>query len=72
MPIQPKTKQCHFCFSNIKYVDYKNSELLKRYLTPQSKIQSRRKSSLCAKHQRLLANAIKKARILGLVAFTPK
>jgi small subunit ribosomal protein S18 len=68
-PIQ-KPKQCMFCTSNIKYIDYKNAELLKRYLNPQGKILPRKKTTVCAKHQRLLTDALKRARILALIPFT--
>lgn len=70
MAIPQRPKQCFFCTSNAGYIDYKNNETLKRYTNPQGKILARRKSGICAKHQRMLMNAIKRARILGLVPFT--
>ncbi|MEM8781708.1 MAG: 30S ribosomal protein S18 [Planctomycetota bacterium] len=52
------------------FCDYKNSEELRRYLTPNGKIQSRKKTGLTAGEQRLLAQAIKRARHMGLLPFT--
>ena len=52
------------------FVDYKNSEDLRRYLTPNGKIQGRRRTGLNAREQRILAQAIKRARYMGLLPFT--
>ncbi|MEM9883558.1 MAG: 30S ribosomal protein S18 [Planctomycetota bacterium] len=52
------------------FVNYKNSEDLRRYLTPNGKIQGRKKSSLTAREQRLVAQAIKRARYMGLLPYT--
>lgn len=52
------------------FCDYKNSEDLRRYLTPNGKIQSRKKSGMTAREQRLLSQAIKRARHMGLLPFT--
>lgn len=52
------------------YVDYKRSEDLRRLLTPNGKIQSRKRTGLTAKRQRLVAQAIKRARFMGLLPFT--
>ena len=65
-------KQCFFCTSNVKYIDYKSADHLKKYLNPQGKILARRKSGCCAKHQRELTQAIKRSRIIGLLPFTTK
>ena len=62
-------RQCYFCTSNIKAVDYKDTEVLKRFLSPQAKIMARRKTSVCATHQRKLAKAIKRARQLAILPF---
>lgn len=63
------TKQCPFCSQNTKEIDYKNVELLKRYVSSQAKIIDPRHTGVCAKHQRALARAIKRARIMGLLPF---
>lgn len=65
-------KQCYFCTSNIKVIDYKDAESLKRFLSPQSKILPKRKTFVCAKHQRKLARSIKRAREIGIVPFVTR
>ncbi|MEK9166573.1 MAG: 30S ribosomal protein S18 [Patescibacteria group bacterium] len=62
-------KQCYFCTSNIKIVDYKNADLLKRFIDPQARIMPKRRSGVCALHQRKLARAVKRARIMALLPF---
>lgn len=64
-----KKKPCMLCAKGIDFVDYKDVELLQRYLTPSCKIAPRRISGLCQKHQRMVANAIKRARIVALLPF---
>ena len=61
--------QCYFCSQNIKEIDYKDVDNLKRFISGQMKIYPRRKTGLCAKHQRQLKRAIKRARIAGLLPF---
>jgi small subunit ribosomal protein S18 len=62
-------KQCYFCTNNIKEIDYKNTEVLKRFIDPFSRIISKKESGVCAKHQRRLAQAIKRSRIMALLPF---
>ena len=62
---------CPFCKEKIKHIDYKSVEHLRRYLTDRSKIKARRKIGTCAKHQRRLAIAIKRARHIALLPFQP-
>ena len=69
---QKKEKQCFFCVNKDKRIDYKDNEVLRRFTSSYMKIQPRRRSGLCAKHQRQVAKAIKQARIAGLLAFVPK
>jgi len=57
---------CYFCTKNIKEIDFKNTELLQRFMSGLGKIKSRKKTGLCAKHQRFLAKSIKRARQLNL------
>ncbi|MDD3491547.1 MAG: 30S ribosomal protein S18 [Candidatus Pacebacteria bacterium] len=61
--------QCYFCLQNKKEIDYKDVESLKRFISSQMKILPRRKTNLCAKHQRLLKKAVKRARVAGLLPF---
>ena len=65
-----RKKVCYFCANHIDYIDYKDVELLKRYISEKGKILSRRVTGTCAKHQRTLTVAIKRARIMGLLPFT--
>ncbi len=65
-------KQCLFCSQNAKYIDYKNIEVLKRFISGQAKIIDPIHTGVCAKHQRKLALAIKRARIIGLLPFVRK
>jgi len=62
-------KQCYFCLNNIEEIDYKEVETLRRFLSSYHKILPRRKRGTCAKHQRKLTLAIKKARIMALLPF---
>ncbi|HOD96887.1 MAG: 30S ribosomal protein S18 [Candidatus Paceibacterota bacterium] len=64
-------KQCFFCSQNVDEVDYKDVELLPRFLTLQSKIIPAKKSGLCRKHQQRLTKAVKRARYLGLIKYQP-
>lgn len=68
--IEQRKKQCHFCTSSREVINYKNSESLKRFMSSQGKIYPRKKSGLCAHHQRALAIAVKRARYLALVPYT--
>ena len=64
--------QCFFCSQNSKEIDYKEIELLKRFVSGQAKIINPRYTGTCAKHQRLLAEAIKRARYMGLLPFVKR
>jgi small subunit ribosomal protein S18 len=64
-----KKKVCKFCSEPIK-IDYKDYDLLSSFITERRKIVPRRSSGLCARHQRVLASAIKRARIMALLPFT--
>lgn len=62
-------KQCFFCSQNLKDIDYKEADLLRRFISGQGKIIDPRYTGLCTKHQRKLSQAIKRARYLGLLPF---
>jgi small subunit ribosomal protein S18 len=66
----PRRRVCTFCADKIDHIDYKEAELLRRFLTDRGKIKARRKTGTCAKHQRRLAIAIKRARHIALLPFT--
>ena len=61
--------QCFFCSQDKKTIDYKEVDLLRRFVSGQAKIIDPRHTGTCAKHQRMLAQAIKRARFMGLLAF---
>jgi small subunit ribosomal protein S18 len=63
---------CYFCAQNIQEIDYKNSELLRHFISAQAKVMPRKRSHLCAKHQRHLAAAIKRARFMALIPITSR
>ena len=65
-----RKKQCRFCKDKSLKIDYKNTELLSQFITERGKIMPRRMTGTCAKHQRKLATAIKRARIIALLPFT--
>lgn len=65
----PRKKTCRFCERNVRDIDYKNIDILKRYVADRGKISPRRLSGTCAFHQRKLSIAIKRARLLALLPF---
>jgi len=65
-----KKRTCRFCEDPKLVIDYKNVELLKKYMSERGKIVARRISGNCSKHQRMVARAIKRARYLALVPYT--
>jgi len=62
-------QQCFFCSQNLKTVDYKETGLLKRFVSGQAKIIDPKHTGICASHQRMLAQAIKRARFMGLLPY---
>jgi len=64
--------ECYFCQKNIKEIDFKNAELLTKFISGLGKIKAKKRSGLCSKHQRLLATAVKRARHLGLLSACTK
>ena len=65
----PRRKVCAFCQNKIDAIDYKDINTLKKYITEGGKILPRRMTGVCAKHQRVLAVAIKRARLVDLLPF---
>lgn len=72
MQSKQELKQCFFCTMNRDVADYKDAELLRRFMSVQAKIYPRRKSGLCARHQRKVAEAVKRARYLALIPYTTR
>jgi len=64
--------ECCFCQRNIKEIDFKDTELLAKFISGLAKIRARKRTGVCASHQRKLAKAIKRARYLGLLPYTIK
>jgi len=64
-----RRKVCYFTSNHIDNIDYKDVELLSRFISERGKILPRRVTGTCAKHQRKLTIAIKRARIMGLLPF---
>jgi small subunit ribosomal protein S18 len=67
----PRRKHCSFCADNVELIDYKEPARLRHYISDRGKIEPRRKTGNCAKHQRALAEAIKRARHLALLPYVP-
>jgi small subunit ribosomal protein S18 len=67
-----KPKFCQFCADKTLTVDYKKIDLLRKYITEDGTIRPRRQTGACAKHQRVVAAAIKQARQIALLPFTGK
>jgi len=65
-----RRRVCIMCADKIKVVDYKNVNFLRRFISDRGRIETRRRTSACAKHQRALSNAIKRARHLALLPYT--
>ena len=62
-------KQCYFSQHNIKYIDYKDVDIMKKFMNPHGRIINRKRTGVSAKHQRQLATAVKRARFLGLLPY---
>ncbi|MBQ3181445.1 MAG: 30S ribosomal protein S18 [Clostridia bacterium] len=65
-----KKKVCSFCQDKVDYIDYKDVAKLRRYVSERAKILPRRITGTCAKHQRQLTEAIKRARHIALLPFS--
>ena len=62
-------KQCYFSSNNIKHIDYKDTELLKRFLDPYARMMPRKRTGTSAKNQRKLSLAVKRARFMALLPY---
>jgi small subunit ribosomal protein S18 len=67
-----RRRVCIMCADKMTAVDYKNVSFLRRFISDRARIETRRKTSCCARHQRALARAIKRARHLALLPYTPE
>ncbi|HKL73053.1 MAG TPA: 30S ribosomal protein S18 [Candidatus Onthovivens sp.] len=66
---RPKKKVCYFTKNKIEFIDYKDVELLKKFISQTGRISPRRLTGTSAKYQRMLARAIKNARVMALLPF---
>lgn len=64
-----RPRECQFCTDKEVVIDYKNISLLQRYVTDEGKIRPRRQTGTCAKHQRQIARAVKRARHIAMLPF---
>lgn len=65
-----RKKVCQFCVDKVDFIDYKESGRLKKFMTDRGKILPRRITGNCAKHQRALTTAIKRARVMVLLPYS--
>ena len=65
----PSRKVCSFCAGKVEVIDYKDAEKLRGFVSDRGKIAPRRRTGTCARHQRVLARAIKRARHLALLPY---
>ncbi len=64
-----RKKKCKFCLDRVTHIDYKDERRIRRFMTDRGKITPRRITGTCAKHQRMLAMAVKRARLIALVPY---
>lgn len=67
--MKPRKKVCYFTKNHITHIDYKDVELLKKYISPSGKITPKRITGTSSKYQRMLAVAIKRARFMALLPY---
>lgn len=65
-------KQCFYCVNNLKTIDWQDEATLRRFVSSYWKIAPQRRSGLCAKHQRKVARAIKRARTMAIMPYVPE
>ena len=66
---RPKRKVCNFCAEKLNDINYKDAPRLRKYISERGKILPRRISGNCAKHQRVLTTAVKRARVIAFLPF---
>jgi small subunit ribosomal protein S18 len=67
-----KKKHCQFCADQTTYIDYKDINLLRKFLSERGKIRARRVTGNCSQHQRMAATAVKNAREMALLPYTTR
>jgi small subunit ribosomal protein S18 len=66
---KPKRKVCSFCVDKVEHIDYKDTPRLRKFVSERGKILPRRISGSCARHQRAVTSAVKRARVIALLPF---
>ena len=66
---QPRRKFCQFCKDDVEYIDYKDTQMLRKYVTDRGKIEAAPRDGACTQHQRDIANAVKRAREMALMPY---
>lgn len=67
--IKNRIKDCYICKNNVALIDYKDVDLLKKFITSSAKIMPKKRSGACSRHQRALALAVKNARLMGFLPY---
>lgn len=65
-----KKKYCYFCHKDIDYIDFRDIQLLQKFISSYAKIVPKKRNGVCSKHQRKLSQAIKRARFMALLPYT--
>lgn len=65
-------KKCYFSQNNIQHIDYKDTEILKKFLNPHARMLARKRTGVSAKNQRKLATAVKRARFMALIPYVSR
>jgi len=67
---QQEEKTCYFCSTNVKWIDYKDPALLRKFVSMQAKVMPTKRTGTCSKHQRQLAQSVKRARLMAILPYT--
>jgi small subunit ribosomal protein S18 len=66
------SKQCYFSQNNIKYIDYKDVDLMRRFLNPHGRLMAGKRTGVSSKNQRKLSMAVKRARYMGILPYVAR
>ena len=67
--VAPKERSCYLCTNALSELDYKDAKMMQRFVSAYGKILPRRRTGTCVKHQRIVTQAVKRARIMALLPF---
>jgi len=71
MPVINQRKNCFLCENKMNYLDYKDVQLMHRFMSPHAKILGKKRTGTCSTHQKVVARALKRARHMALMPFVP-